>query len=410
MGPGAAPGRPEPVAGAAGAAAAGQQPEVAGAGFGQVAVLSPGPAGARLLAGRAGGRLRQVLTLPGDGPAALAHAYLGDVAAAVVNGGRIELAVVRYFRHAPGPVVSFGVPGAPVTALGLALDFRSEVLVTWQQGRSLYARLMRNDGTLGALQRIGPSAAAPALQAVLSDNGHAMLAWATAARGGRDSAVRIAMTDAHTRFGAPRAVATFPDPRGLARHAGALGLVRLSGENVLLAWTVRERGAYRVLAAPAVFAGVHPSTALSPAGRDATLEATAPGPADDALALWREGGALSECTLLVGRGDVVLPCAPRPVPAAIAPGAVAAAVEPASDRPVLAWGDRAVAPAGVHYLAGAALRPYVAHGYSPPAVAAPAARPAGGSHWLRIAVAAVAALALCTGLVLAARRRRDRGS
>jgi hypothetical protein len=383
-------------------------PAVVGAPFGEVAVLAPGPGGARqLLLGRAGGELRRAVTLPGGGQAALTRAYLGDVAAAVAARGRIRIALVRWFRHEAGPTVAFGIGPAPVTALALAMDYRSEVLVVWQQAGSSYARLVRNTGAVGPLQRVGPAAPRPALQAMLSDNGHGMVAWATAAgsgTGARETAVKIAFTDAHTRFDALRTVATFPDPAAFARRDGALALVRLADENVLLAWTAREGGHYRVLAGPAVFAGVRPPRTLSASGTDARLEALAPGADGEALAVWDAGAGTQSCKLLTAPGDVVLPCTAQQVPGASAAGVDAAAVEPAADRPALAWLDRAPAPARVSYVAGSPLLAYPARGYAPAAQVA--ARSGGGVHWLRITAAVAAGLLACAAVVVLARRRR----
>jgi len=409
LGLGAKPGPPVALRlGASALAAAGEAPQAVGAPFGEVAVLAPGPGAERqLLLGRAGGQLRRAVELPGGGRAALARAYLGDVAAAVAADGRIRIALVRWFRHRAGPTVAFGVGGAPVTALALAMDYRSEVLAVWQQAGSVFARLVRNTGAVGPLQRVGPAAPRPALQAMLSDNGHGMVAWATAAGPGsaaRETAVRVAFTDARTRFDALRTIATFADPAAYARQDGSLSLVRLADENVLLAWTARQGGRYRVLAAPAVFAGVRPPRTLSAPGADARLGAFVPGAAGEALAVWDTSGGARSCKVLTGRGDVVLPCAARQVPGAPAAGVDAAAVEPAGDRPALAWLDRASAPARVSYLAGAPLLAYPARGYLP--AARVAARPQGGVHWLRITAAVALALLACVAVVVLARRRR----
>ncbi len=411
LGLGAKPGPPEALRlGASVQPGAGEAPAVVGAPFGEVAVLAPGPGGERqLLLGRAGGRFTRAVALPGGGQAALTRAYLGDVAAAVAARGRIRIALLRWFRHKAGPTVSFGVGRAPVTALALAMDYRSEVLVVWQQAGSLYARLVRNTGAVGALQRVGPAAPRPALQAMLSDNGHAMVAWATAAGPGaaRETAVKIAFTDDHTRFQALRTIATFPDPSAFARGGGALALVRLADENVLFAWTARQGGHYRVLAAPAVFAGVRPPRTLSASGTDARLEALAPGAAGEALAVWDAGAGTQSCKVLTGPGDVVLPCTAEQVPGAPATGVDAAAVEPAGDRPALAWLDRASAPARVSYVAGSPLLAYPARGYVPAAQVATRSR--GGVHWLRITAAVLAALLAFTAVVALARRRRRSG-
>ena len=174
------------------------------------------------------------------------------------------------------------------------MDYRSDALVAWQQDGAIYARMVRANGLPDPTQRVGPSEPGPQLQALVSDNGHGMIAWSSTSGGkgaGPRTVVRLALSMAHERFLGYRLIASYADPGGAGREPGSLQLVRLSGENVMLAWSARLQGRYVALAAPAVFAAIRPSTRLSRgAGRgagQAVLAALVPGPANDAIALWR---------------------------------------------------------------------------------------------------------------------------
>ena len=80
--------------------------------------------------------------------------------------------------------------------------------------------------------------------------------------------------------------------------------------------------------------------------------------------------------------------------------AASVAVDPASDRAVAAWLTGAAHDTIEYASAGGA------PGYRPRPATAPQMRPSGGTHWLRIAAAALAAVALLAAAVLALRRRR----
>jgi hypothetical protein len=349
----------------------------------------------------------------GGGLMSLTRAYLGDAAIASVQlrpRRAIAVSVERFFRSSFGPVRLIPIPGGQVSALVATMDYRSDVLVAWQQNGAIYAHMVRASGRPEPTQRVGASAPDPRLQALVSDNDHGMIAWSTRAADGSRTQVLLALSGAGVRFDSHRLVASFADARGLASARGSLALIRLSTENVMLSWTDSEHGRLVVRAAPAVFAGTAPGARLSDPARQSVLAALAPGPAGEAVALWRSStpssprfdGGHSELwatrAFIERHGRVGL----RPAEMVTAAGANVAAsvaVDPASDRAVAAWlalGGRprilyATGPDGSAYRAG-----------SPSGSPAPVTD---GTDWVRIAVIVAAAAAIMATIALAARRR-----
>jgi hypothetical protein len=365
-----------------------------------------------LLQGRAIRPLESGRLLPGTGrPFSLAHAYLGDAALATVRPGAIEVRVERYFRSAFERPLRIPIGPGPVSALVATMDYRSDVLVAWQQDGAIYAHLLRASGRAEPTQRVGDSPPHPQLQALVSDNDHGMIAWCSGASPPARSAassVRIAFSGAGVRFAGSRLIATFADPLGVWSVPGSLALVRLSTENVLLSWTDAEHGHYVVRASPAVFAGTHPAARLSDPGGQSVLGALAPGPAGEAVAVWRSTPAPGRA-LDAGRNELWAARvfierhgraglrAPEIVAGAAAHGAPSAAVDPRSDRAVAAWLELGAHPR-VEYAIGPG-----ASGYRPTPAGAVASR--GGGHPRRIALAAAAAAAIVALIALALRRR-----
>jgi hypothetical protein len=346
------------------------------------------------------------LPSPG-GPVSLAHAYLGDSALATVGPGPvIAVRVERYFRSSFGRPLRVPIGPGPVSAVVAAMDYRSDVLLAWQQHGAIYAHMLRASGRAEPTQRVGAAAPDPQLRALVSDNDHGMIAWSTAA-GPAPSArtsVRIALSGAGVRFAGSRLVASFPDPQGVARGPGSLALVRLSTENVMLAWTDSEAGTYVVRAAPAVFAGTRPAATLSDPSAQSVLCDLAPGPAAEAVALWRSSPSLdggrtqlwAARTLIERRGRVGARAA-EIVAQAAATGA-SVAVDPSSDRPVAAWRTLGTRPR-VEYAVGLGASAYRPR--PPAAVIGHASSP----HPLRIVLAAAGAASIAALIALALRRR-----
>jgi hypothetical protein len=324
---------------------------------------------------------------------ALTRAYLGDVAiAAPVPGPAIAVRVERHFQPTFGNVRLIPIGAGRVSALAATMDYRADVLITWQQNGGIYAHMLRASGLPDPTQRLGASAPGPQLQALVSDNGHGMIAWSNTS-GGAAATTRdyLALSAPGPRFAAPRPLASFLDPQGVGRSPGSLALIRLSTENVMIAWTDAELGHYVVRAAPAVFAATRPSARLSNPDGQAVLAGLAPGPAGDALALWKtapgSGSRFDERRTELWAARTFLKRHDRPAfdrPEMVAPAGPtllpSVAVDPADDRAVAAWLRPAPEPR-IEYAVGPDARRH-----SPPL-------PGGMVHWLRLSFAAGAAAA-----------------
>lgn len=408
-------------AGPRGAAAEPGGPSLSASGvsFGQVGLLASGagagasPVRARLFEGRAGAAIAPVASLAARGlPGQLTRAYLGDaVAVGLASGGRAQLLIQRHYDHAPERAVAVALASGRVTALTAALDFRSDMLLAWQQNGAVWARFLPAAGGAGPVQRLGPSRPAPVISALVSDNYHATVAWSTttpAGAGAPRTRVFLSLSGSGVSFGAPRLLSSYADPLAAGRSPGSVSLVRLSTENVLLAWTTFEGGAYAVRAAQPASGLAHGATRLSAGGTQAILAGLAAGPAGDALVLWespanaQSAGPAALWTDRAGIDGGTTITARTPVELA-PPGryeAPVAAVDPGSDRAVAAWID--------HGPGGDTLD-YAISGSRPGAGAAPAAlAPGGGSHWVRIGGAALLAAGLAAAALVLTRLRHSR--
>ena len=405
-----------PIEGSAGIGVA-----AVGASFGRVAVAaavhSPGATAGGAIAvaqGRATEPFGSPTSLPGlDSPFALTRAYLGDVAiATVVPGPAIAVRVERFFQHSFGPARLIPIQAGRVSALTATMDYRSEVLLAWQQNGAIYAHVLRRSGPPEPTQRVGSSGPDPQLQAVVSDDYRGMILWSSTEVRKRSTAstrVYLDRSAVGVRFGAPELLASFADPQQVGDSPGSVALVRLSTENVVLAWTAAERGHYVVRAAPAAFGPTRPIVRLSDAHAQAVLAALAAGPAGEAVAIWRSaprlGGVLDSrrtelwaARMFVGAGDRLGFQAPEMIAAAGPNVAPSVAVDPANDYAVAAWRTLGAQP-GIEYAVSLGAAGYPRR--SPSAAVTPRG---GGTHWLRIA-AAVAVLTLL-GLAIWRLRRR----
>ena len=396
-----------------------------GASFGRVAVaLQSAQAGATraepaVLQGSAAGTLTPALPGGVGSPLALTRAYLGDVALASATPRSVSVRVQRYFRHGFAPARSIPIPAGRVSALTATMDYRADVLVAWQQNGSICAHMLRASGRADRTQRLGASAPNPQLRALVSDNDHGMVVWSSTdsrAGGAARTRIHVDLSAAGVRFGTPELLASYPDPEHVGTRSGSLALVRLSTENVVLAWTAGERGRYVVRAAPAVFAATRATTLLSDPATDAVLADLAPGPAGEAIALWSSpatgsavnaaGSELWAARTFIERGDRLASRRPQPIAPSGANVAASVAVDPRSDRPVAAWRTQG-ARSSISYRVGPGDT-----GYRPSAVAGGSPGLGTGTHWLRITLgglAAIAALALAGGLSWR-RRQRPRAS
>jgi hypothetical protein len=227
-------------------------------------------------------------------PVALATAYLGDVALASPSRARdgegVRLRVQRHRAQVFARSIAVSSPaGGRVTALTVALDYRSDALAVWRQGESIYARDLPASGrTRAPIQRLSPAVGPPSrIAALLSDDNRGIVAWS--AQSGAETSVYLDRSAGGVLFGAPRLLERFADPAGLAPPDGfSPRLVRLSSESVMLAWTGSNGSNWLVRTAAIDLNGLGAVTTISPAGHDSLLAALAPGPDGEALALWTE--------------------------------------------------------------------------------------------------------------------------
>ena len=368
--------------------------------------------------GAPGTQFRAPLALGGPAaPVAVARAYRGDVAVASVAAGSagagrgVVLRIQPYNASAFRPPIEVAAASGRVDAIAAALDFRADALVVWHDGGSVYAREWLQPGRLGPIQRLGSSGARPVLQPLISDNGRAIVAWTdtrTAARGATTTRILEAVARFQHRFEPPHVLERYTNLGGVGPDVGAVRLVRLSTETVMLTWTGLSGGRYVVRAAPVSVDAIPRGRIISPGSGDARLADVATGPHGQALALWtsapRTSGGLdvSRERIVAARGDIVHPFRVRFQPsetvAVAGPNAnPTVAYDPSSNRAVAVWNTRGTRgrPARVEYAvrdAGANTRPRVG--------AAATECPALAGHPFRRAVE-IAAAALAAAALLA---------
>jgi len=286
-------------------------------------------------------------------PTALATAYLGDVALASTIArarGRtgIRLQVERH--HARGFAVRGPVSGAAagrVQSLRVALDYRSDALAVWWQRGAIYARELPASGPAHAAERLAAAGPDVRTAAVISDDDRAIVAWAE--ERGSQTSVYVDTSAPGVRFHRPRLLERFSDPAGLRSPSGSPSLIRLSSESVLLAWAGAEAGRWVVRTAPVDLHGVRTVSTIPTPGADALLDALAPGPDGEALALWTEpqrtpqGGVdLARQAIFAARGVDAYPGvsifgAPEQVAAPGPNSDPTVAFDPDSDRALAVW-------------------------------------------------------------------------
>jgi hypothetical protein len=350
-----------------------------GTALGQVVVAGAGAgASGALVEGSMVGSLRPAGSLDGpSAPLAAFSAFLGD--AVVVSpahrrtGWDLAVRVQRHYSDTlAAPLLLPAGPGQP-SALTATMDYRGDILAVWAAGDGVYVREIGQSGAVGPAHRLGSSSPDPELQALISDDGRAMVAWRSQTAlpgGGARTSIELSISDPATSFGRPSAVERFEDPPGLVPPPGSLHLVRLSSEAVMMAWTGMQGGRYVVRASPVslrrgAWAPVTISDTDTDTGAaDAMLADLVPGPHAEALALWTSGprlpaGALDPTRrmILAARGHFAGPgrVAFGP-PETVAPpgrnGAPAAAFDPRSDRALAAWVTRAGSPRIAYSLRG----------------------------------------------------------
>jgi hypothetical protein len=370
-------------------------------------------------------------------PAAASSSYLGDtVLASPVRtpgaGWAIAVRVQRHYSSSFAPPRLLPAGPAPVRAVAATMDYRADILVAWISARGVYAREIPAAGPIGLARRLGSAGAEPEIGALISDDGHAIVAWrsqSTAPGGGALTTIELSLCEVSSRAvssshpasssrpalsaRAALAVERFRDPPGFPPPAGSLRLIRLSSEAVMMGWTGMSAGRYVVRASPVslrrrAWAPVTISGASR--GQDAVLADLVAGPHAEALALWstapraasgvpnpRRRAILAARGHYAGAGEVSF-AAPETVAPPGSNGTPAAAIDPQSGAALAAWvgGNRivyalrvagpasAVAPAGARAVA--------------------AGRSAGGSA--RIPLAALAILSLAAAAAFLFRTAR----
>ncbi len=353
----------------------------------------------------------------GGGPAppvAAAGAYLGDaVLASPVRSRRgdweIAVRVQRHYSPALGrPRLVPAGPG-PVSAVAAAFDYRADILLVWAARGGVYARELPAAGAAGPVRRLGGAGVGGAglggaaadleIGALISDDGHAIVAWRSqspAPGGGTITGIELSFFQTGSAGAlsprAPTQVERFRDPPGFPPPPGSLRLIRLSSEAVMMAWTgVDASGRYVVRASPVSLrrgawapvtistpgtspgpgaaaarssasppparasgsaspGGAASARSVMPAtGEDAVLADLVPGPRAEALALWSAGprlptggpnprrqAILAARGHYAGHGEVAFEA-----PEAVAPfgpnGPPSAASDPQTGRVLAAW-------------------------------------------------------------------------
>lgn len=265
---------------------------------GQIAIAGASPghrAQGLMIQGHAGGPFSPLWSIEGPpAPLALTTAYLGDVGLAYSvaaghdvgpNGPGVR--VERYYSNTLSPRLSASTGAAhAIGGLALAMDYRTDALTVWAQEGSLYARDLPASGVTHSAQRLAHVGPHPRLAALLSDDNRAIVAWAEDAAG--QTSVYLDRSAAGVRFGAPKLLERFRDPDGIPSPPGSPSLVRLSSESVMLAWAGSDEGHWAVRTAAVDLNGIGNTATIATPGQDALLTALAPGPSDDAFALWSE--------------------------------------------------------------------------------------------------------------------------
>jgi hypothetical protein len=346
--PGAAPAAPAPPRSAGGATLAPVGTLAASGGpRGLIAIAGSDPrrpGRALAVEGRARGPFAALPRIGARaGVVALAGSYLGDLALLSPAGGGLALEVQRWFGGPPGPprlTAATGAAGAPAAAT-VALDYRSDAIVAWASGGSLWVSDLLAGRAPGAPQRLGQAGTRPRIAALLSDDERGMVMWSV--QTGGTTSVWFDYSARGPRFGAPRLLERAADPGARASAPGAPELIRLSSESVMAAWNGVQEGRWAVRTAPVDQHGVRTIGTISAPRGDALLAALAPGPSGDAVALLREpqGAADGGPGLLAASGFEADGKTTFGAAEAVAEDAATSsetvALEPGDDRAVAAW-------------------------------------------------------------------------
>jgi hypothetical protein len=354
-----------------------------GTAVGQVVVAGSDNAGGVFAEGRAVGKFSNAAPLGGPAaPVSAFSGYLGD--AVVVSAVRTKRAgwalAVRLQRHySDSPLLLRLLPvgaGAP-SAVAATVDYRGDILVVWAHDRGIYAREIARASVLEAVHRLASAPPDPELQALISDDGHAIVAWRSQSSPSGDGAqttIELSIPGPGLAARTPQLIERFRDPPGFPPPSGSLRLTRLSSEAVMMAWTGIDGGRYVVRASPvslrrgawapvtistpgtssgagatpAIGAGSSPVAAAAQ-GEDAVLADFVAGPRAEALALWTTaprlpsgGSNLRKRAIFAAKGHYAGHGeAAFEAPETVAPpgpnGAPGAAIDPQTGNALAAW-------------------------------------------------------------------------
>jgi hypothetical protein len=403
---------------------------VTATGDGRIVLTGSVGSGAAGAPGATGGLTQGLAGGPFSTPAAIGSArtavavtssYRGDVGIASVSaGGKIELRLEPHGTPAVGPPIVLTSREAKVTALAVNLDYRGDAIVAWAEKGAIYVRVRAATGVLLSTQRVASSPPAPRLQALISDDNRAIVAWENDRSALGDPATTtstyldISVPGIH--FTGPHLLERFVDPPGLVPPPSGLQLVRLAYEGVVVAWTGLQDQHFVIRSSPVSISSVRPTTTVSDPDADAMLDDLATGPRDEVIALWtaapRSGGRPSPSAqrILSSRGVSEPSGVTRfDVPQLIAgPGPVATprvAIDPVTDVAVAVWRNRGQNP-GIDYAVrgSSASDTSIVGRPTTPRAAGPR-----GSAWPLLVIVALGVL-LAAAAVLGGLRRRARRS
>jgi hypothetical protein len=327
---------------------------------GDTRIASRGGPGAILGEGPAASSLWRLVPL--GGPAALvatAVGYIGDAAVAVAaampgSAQAILLYQQRHYASAFSGPITLTEGSAPITALTVALDFRADSIVLWAQAGVIHAQWITNAGRVYPAEVLGPAGYHPQIAAMLSDNNHAFAMWSYEPPPGADgpSTIYLEHSGNNSRVafsGQPSTLVQFTEPPALRLTPGSLALERMTpSEGVLAVWTFVQRGSYVVNVAGLVSSHALPAATLAQRGADLRLAAVATGPHNDAVAVIERApraaagfnataqAILAARTVPGGPGGTAFET-PTPLAPPGPNSAASVAVDPATDRAVVAW-------------------------------------------------------------------------
>ena len=208
-----------------------------------------------------------------------------------------------------------------------------------------------NAGAVSPPQVLGPAGYEPQIAVVLSDDNRAFVLWSQQPPPGSSAPTSVYLdhsADNVTFSAPPRAIATLDQPPAQRLGPGAVALVRMTpSEGVLAAWPVMVDGDYAVQAAGLTATRVLTPATISQIGADLRLAALATGPRNDVVVVL-ERAARASAGGFDATQQAILAARTLPggavafdTPVLLAPegpnSAPAVAVDPDSDRAVLAW-------------------------------------------------------------------------